>query len=107
MNPGGKPEPDETPAQTAVRELAEELGLQLAPEELSWLGSWQVAAANEPETELQANVFELTEPILELPTPQAELAEVRWLDLTNPEPRLVLAPLLAGPIRDLLLALPQ
>ncbi len=38
MHPGGKPETGETAAQAAARELAEEVGIVLAPEELVLAG---------------------------------------------------------------------
>ncbi|HOA28260.1 MAG TPA: NUDIX domain-containing protein [Arachnia sp.] len=41
MNPGGKPEPGESAAECAAREVAEELGLSLDVERLVRLGSSQ------------------------------------------------------------------
>jgi 8-oxo-dGTP diphosphatase len=57
MHPGGKPEPGETPAQTASRELLEEVGIAIAPEELLPMGVWIAAAANEAATDIEATVF--------------------------------------------------
>ena len=57
MHPGGKPEAGETAAQTAARELAEEVGIVLAAEELVLLGIWFADAANEAATQIQATVF--------------------------------------------------
>ena len=57
MHPGGKPEAGETAAQTASRELEEEVGIVLAPEELELLGIWLADAANEAATQIEATVF--------------------------------------------------
>ena len=55
MLPGGKIEPGETPAQTAVREIAEEVGLHLAA--VVPLGHFVAAAANEPGHLVDSEVF--------------------------------------------------
>lgn len=81
---GGKPEPGETPAQTALRETTEEVGLALDPEELRVLGSFEAPAANEPGHRLVSHVF--THPLPALPRPAAEIEEVRWLDPAQPLP---------------------
>lgn len=79
MHPGGKPETGETAAQTAARELAEEVGIVLAAEELVLLGIWFADAANEAATQIRATVF--TAPGVWNARPSAEIAEIRWLDL--------------------------
>lgn len=78
MQPGGKPEPGETAAQTLVRELAEEVGLALAPHDLQPLGEFTASAANEPGFLVVADVFrvDIGE---QIPTPDAEIAELRWV----------------------------
>ncbi|MCB5290939.1 NUDIX hydrolase [Arthrobacter sp. SO3] len=91
MHPGGKPEAGETAAQTAARELAEEVGIVLAAEELVLLGIWFADAANEAATQIQATVF--TAPGVWSAHPSAEIAEIRWLDLAGKLPD-DLAPLL-------------
>lgn len=78
MFPGGKPEPGESPAQTAVRECAEELGATLDPTALRPLGVFRAAAANEDGFEVEASVFE--HPTVPAVAPAAEIDEVRWLD---------------------------
>ncbi|RRD05784.1 NUDIX domain-containing protein [Arachnia propionica] len=100
LNPGGKPEPGETPAQCAARELDEELGLHIAPEELTWLGRVRAEAANEPGHVVVADILRHPEPLTELPEPRAEIAEARFVD-----PRIVEAnwsPLFTHRIRHLL-----
>lgn len=91
MHPGGKPEAGETAAQTAARELAEEVGIVLAADELVFLGIWYADAANEDATQIKATVF--TAPGAWEARPAAEIAEIRWLDLAGELPS-DLAPLL-------------
>ena len=91
MHPGGKPEAGETAAQTAARELAEEVGIVLAADELVLLGTWFADAVNEASTQIQATVF--TAPGAWHAHPSAEIAEIRWLDLAGELPD-DLAPLL-------------
>lgn len=79
MQPGGKPESGETPSQTLIRELDEELSLKVSEADLRPLGVFISAAANEPGHRVIADVFALhAEP--EDVTVQAELAELRWLE---------------------------
>ena len=91
MHPGGKPEAGENAAETAARELAEEVGIVLAADELVLLGIWFADAANEAATQIQATVF--TAPGVWQAHPSAEIAEIRWLDLAGELPD-DLAPLL-------------
>lgn len=87
MLPGGKPEPGETAAQTAVREIAEELGITLAATRLTLLGEFESEAANEPGHLLCGTVF--TWPDLVEPRVAAEIEEARWatLDELESDPR--------------------
>lgn len=91
MHPGGKPESGESAAQTASRELEEEVGIVLPAEELELLGIWLADAANEAATQIQATVF--TAPGTWTAQPSGEIAEIRWLDLAAELPD-DLAPLL-------------
>jgi 8-oxo-dGTP pyrophosphatase MutT (NUDIX family) len=91
MQPGGKPEAGESPAQTLIRELEEELGLQLAESDLTPLGTFVSAAANEPGHRVVAAAFSASiDP--RTVTVQAELAELRWITPADVE-TLPLAPL--------------
>ncbi|WP_120521735.1 NUDIX hydrolase [Arthrobacter celericrescens] len=91
MHPGGKPEPGESAAEAASRELAEEVGIRIAPGELEPLGVYLATAANEDATDIQATVF--TAPGMWEAHPSAEIAEIRWLELGGELPE-DLAPLL-------------
>ncbi|WP_165444713.1 GNAT family N-acetyltransferase [[Pseudopropionibacterium] massiliense] len=86
LNPGGKPEPGETPDRCAARELREELGLELNPEELLPLGRFRAPAANEADTVVLADVFRAPEPLDRLPEPRAEIEETRFVDPASPQP---------------------
>ncbi|NUT71182.1 NUDIX domain-containing protein [Pseudarthrobacter sp. C4D7] len=103
MHPGGKPEPGETAVEAAARELAEEVGIVVRPEDLDLMGVWIADAANEAATDIEATVF--LAPGTWQATPAAEIAEIRWLDISTPAgaaPARDLAPLLTDHILPLL-----
>ena len=77
MLPGGKWEPGESPLQCALRELDEELGVSLAPEQLTPLGRFTTATANEPGFRLVSEVFAAS--VDGRPQARAEIAEARWV----------------------------
>lgn len=91
MQPGGKPEHGETPSQTLIRELHEELGLRLDEADLEPLGTFVSEAANEPGHRVVADAFAVSIAAAEV-TVQAELAELRWIAPSDVE-TLPLAPL--------------
>lgn len=91
MLPGGKPDQGESPAETALREAEEELGVRLDPHALEPLLTCRAPAANEPGYTVVASVF--THPPVPVPGVSAEIAELRWLDLDEPLPQ-DLAPML-------------
>lgn len=100
MLPGGKPEPGESPAETAIREFAEELGADLDPGRLTYLGRFRSAAANEPDHVVVAEVFE--HPWVSDAGPSAEIEVLEWVDPSDP--RSDMAPLNTEHIFPALLA---
>ncbi|MFT4235242.1 MAG: NUDIX domain-containing protein [Microbacterium sp.] len=82
MLPGGKPEAGERPIDTAIREVHEELGIDVAPEQLTLLGDFTSRAANEAGHALEATVFRAA--IVSEPEVRAEIEELRWEDPSVP-----------------------
>lgn len=78
MLPGGKPEPGETPAQTAVREAYEEVGAVLDEARLREIGTFRAPAANEADHDVVGTVFE--HPGTDVTAAAGEIEELRWLD---------------------------
>lgn len=96
MQPGGKIDAGEKPAEALARELHEELGLIIEPSDAVYLGNFSAPAVNEPGYTVEAELFQVTidEPV----SPAAEIEEVRWIDPAT-DGDLILAPL----TRDLIL----
>ena len=96
MQPGGKIDAGEKPAEALARELHEELGLIIEPSDAVYLGNFSAPAVNEPGYTVEADLFQVTidEPV----SPAAEIEEVRWIDPAT-DGDLILAPL----TRDLIL----
>lgn len=57
MLPGGKIEAGEKPKAAAIREISEELRLDLDVDRIEKLGKWTTEAVNEPDTEVTGTVF--------------------------------------------------
>ena len=91
MMPGGKLEAGETGRQAAVREISEELGIDLDGSTLSFLGRFSAPAANEAGCSVDCDVFVHPHPVHGLPEVRAEIEEARFFaaDSTSPS----LAPL--------------
>ena len=80
MLPGGKPLPGETAAETAVREAHEELGISLSVRDLTSLGVFRAAAANESDHDVEAAVFLAPQAIAHTQVRAlAEIVELAWL----------------------------
>jgi 8-oxo-dGTP pyrophosphatase MutT (NUDIX family) len=98
MQPGGKIDAGESPVQALVRELHEELGLNIDPTTAVHLGQFSAPAANEPGFDVQAELFRVD--TCDTVAPAAEIEEVVWIEPGQP-PAMQLAPL----TRDLILPL--
>lgn len=100
MFPGGKHHPGEAPLDTAVRETREETGVRIRPDELTHLGAWDTAAANEPGQGLHSEVYALWRPMArhEVPEPTDEIVQLHWMDPAAPSAPAgyAVAPLLVG-----------
>ena len=85
MQPGGKIESNESPEMALVRELKEELRVQVSELQCLPLGTFCCAAANEPNTSIDAKLFFIAgEHSPNDFSPSAEIAEIRWLDPNAP-----------------------
>ena len=91
---GGKLEPGEDPATAAVREVAEEVRLEIRLDELELLGTFDSDAANETDTRIASTVYLAPLPEGATPEAAAEIAELAWLDPATASARDDLAPLL-------------
>lgn len=91
MQPGGKIERGESALATLVRELREELELEVDVDSTEFLGSFEAAALNEPGQTVRAEVFALTTDA-ELRA-GGEIEEVYWLASPDDTESVELAPL--------------
>jgi 8-oxo-dGTP diphosphatase len=96
MQPGGKIDAGEQPAQALARELHEELNLRIDPNAAVYLGKFCAPAVNEPGFTVEAELFQVNIDVTV--SPAAEIEEVRWIDPAG-DGGLQLAPL----TRDLIL----
>ncbi len=77
MLPGGKLEAGESAHDAAVREVREEIGLEIS--DLTLLGEFGADAANEPGHRVESTVY--LAPLPGEPVAAGEIAELRWTDL--------------------------
>ncbi len=96
MQPGGKIDAGEQPAQALARELHEELNLRIDSHAAVYLGKFSAPAVNEPGFTVEAELFQVNIDVAV--SPAAEIEEVRWIDPAG-DGGLELAPL----TRDLIL----
>jgi 8-oxo-dGTP diphosphatase len=90
IQPGGKIERDEIPADALSRELEEELGLQIGADELTFAGCYNGPAVNEPGCTVVAHAFRII--VDAAVTAAAEIEELAWIDPAEPG-EISLAPL--------------
>ncbi|SJN49145.1 Nudix hydrolase family protein PA3470 [Sphingobacterium faecium PCAi_F2.5] len=85
MMPGGKIEKGELSSQALVRELKEELDLNISLSELEYLGFHETEAVNEVDTIVRGEIFKIElKAALDI-FPQAEIEEAIWLTVDNYE----------------------
>lgn len=79
MQPGGKIEQGEQPIETLVREIKEELQLDIPLNSPEIIGSFEAPAANEPGYLVKAELFRIN--LTDSPNlkASAEIAEARWI----------------------------
>ncbi len=90
MQPGGKIENHESPATALVRELSEELLINIGEEQFVYIGRYQDKAVNEEDSVVNAEMFmiHIEQPV----TCAAEIAEIRWVNPSKID-NIYLAPL--------------
>lgn len=76
--PGGKREAGESDEQALVREIQEELGVTLDPDELLFAGVFRAQADNKPEGVLVKMTCYESEAVAD-PQASAEIAELGWI----------------------------
>lgn len=82
IQPGGKAEPNEDPLGTLARELDGELGVRLDIASAVHLGEFEDRAVHEPGRRVRAHAFRCS--VSGTPTPQAEIAELAWVNPAGP-----------------------
>lgn len=80
--PGGKLEPGETTKQAAVRELQEELQIEVDEENLEVFGEFSAEAAGQPGVTVSMTVF-MVDTYSGEPQPASEIEEMKWVDSTT------------------------
>ncbi len=76
--PGGKIEENETAIECAVREVKEELGVDLNPDTAKLLGTFEAPAHNRDNTLVNISLY--TGKIKGVPKPTSEIVELRYFD---------------------------
>ncbi len=77
-SPGGRIESSEKPEQTIIRELAEELGIEVNPDNMELFGTYFVEAHDGSGKKVRMDTY-LVRKWKGTPEPQAEIAELKWI----------------------------
>ncbi|WP_072034451.1 NUDIX hydrolase [Pantoea rodasii] len=101
MQPGGKIESTESSVTALIRELSEELQIQIVEQDTHFVGQFMDVAANEPGCTLIAEIF-LVRAYTGTLAPAAEIEEIVWYHPAKDAP-LMLAPLTGKQIIPLML----
>lgn len=79
MQPGGKIEQKESPTEALIREIKEELQLEIPLSLPKAVGTFEAPAANEPGYLVKAELFKIELPKCIDVIASAEIAEARWI----------------------------
>ncbi|WCG84435.1 NUDIX hydrolase [Pectobacterium sp. A5351] len=105
IQPGGKMEPGESPVTALLRELQEELNLNLGGQDFSYVGHFTDEAINEPGCVVIAEIYHSAIAATDF-QPAAEIEEVIWYSPDSPQP-VLLAPLTENHLMPLVATLHQ
>jgi 8-oxo-dGTP diphosphatase len=84
IDPGGQIEPGETPEGALVRELKEELDIDVVESDLEFFGEYSAEAANHPGQTVHMKAFVVKKYTGEVKA-SSEIEELCWLTSSNPE----------------------
>jgi 8-oxo-dGTP pyrophosphatase MutT (NUDIX family) len=81
-NPGGKREPGETDVQALVRELKEELNINIIPKSAKIFNTYMAQADGKP-AGVMVKITAYTADYTGTPTPSGEIEEIAWIDSSD------------------------
>lgn len=84
IQPGGKPEGNETDAQAVIRELREEMGIEVSEDNLEVIGTYYAEAAGQNGKRLKLVAY-LVKNFTGIPQPQSEVEEIRGFTSQLPD----------------------